>query len=93
MTAVAFGWKRTTAHNVLRRLIEKGLFQNDNGTVTAVISREEFYSLQSRKNVENTFEGSLPAFIAAFTKNASLTAQEAAEIHRMINEAREEADE
>lgn len=93
MTAVAFGWKRTTAHNVLRRLIEKGLFRNDNGTVTAVISREEFYSLQSRKYVEDTFEGSLPAFIAAFTKNASLTAQEAAEIHRMINEAREEADE
>lgn len=93
MTAVAFGWKRTTAHNVLRRLIEKGLFRNDNGTVTAVISREEFYSRQSRKYVEDTFEGSLPAFIAAFTKNASLTAQEAAEIHRMINEAREEADE
>ena len=93
MTAVAFGWKRTTAHNVLRRLIEKGLFRNDNGTVTAVISREEFYSLQSRKYVEDTFEGSLPAFIAAFTKNASLTAQEAAEIHRMINEAREEANE
>ena len=93
MTAVAFGGKRTTAHNVLRRLIEKGLFRNDNGTVTAVISREEFYSLQSRKYVEDTFEGSLPAFIAAFTKNASLTAQEAAEIHRMINEAREEANE
>lgn len=93
MTAVAFGWKRTTAHNVLRRLIEKGLFRNDNGTVTSVISREEFYSLQSRKYVEDTFEGSLPAFIAAFTKNASLTAQEAAEIHRMINEAREEANE
>lgn len=93
MTAVAFGWKRTTAHNVLRRLIEKGLFRNDNGTVTAVISREEFYSRQSRKYVEDAFEGSLPAFIAAFTKNASLTAQEAAEIHRMINEAREEADE
>lgn len=93
MTAVVFGWKRTTAHNVLRRLIEKGLFRNDNGTVTAVISREEFYSRQSRKYVEDTFEGSLPAFIAAFTKNASLTAQEAAEIHRMINEAREEADE
>ena len=90
MTAVAFNWKRTTAHNVLRRLIEKGLFQNENGTVTSVISRDEFYSLQSKKYVEDTFDGSLPAFIAAFTKNTSLTPEEAAEIHKMIREAEEE---
>ena len=89
MTAVAFNWKRTTAHNVLRRLIEKGLFQNENGTVTSVISRQEFYSLQSKKYVEDTFDGSLPAFIAAFTKNTSLTSQEAAEIRKMISEAEE----
>ena len=93
MTAVAFNWKRTTAHNVLRRLIDKGLFQNENGTVTSVISREEFYSLQSRKYVEETFEGSLPAFIAAFTKNASLTSEEASEIFRMIREAQEGSNE
>ena len=68
LTAVEFNWKRTTAHNVLRRLCDKGLFQNDNGVVTSVISREEFYSLQSRKYVEDSFDGSLPAFIAAFTK-------------------------
>ena len=66
LTAVEFNWKRTTAHNVLRRLCDKGLFRNDNGMVTSVISREEFYSLQSRKYVEDSFEGSLPAFIAAF---------------------------
>ena len=89
MTAVAFNWKRTTAHNVLRRLIEKGLFRNDNGTVTSVISREEFYALQSRKYVEDTFDGSLPAFIAAFTKGGTLSAKEAAEIHKMISEAEE----
>lgn len=91
MTAVAFNWKRTTAHNVLRRLIDKGLFQNENGTVTSVISREEFYSRQSKQYVEDTFEGSLPAFIAAFTKNTSLTAKEAAEIHKMISEAEGES--
>lgn len=89
MTAVAFNWKRTTAHNVLRRLIEKGLFQNENGTVTSVISRQEFYSLQSKKYVEDTFDGSLPAFIAAFTKNTSLTPEEAAEIRKMISDAEE----
>lgn len=72
---------------MLRRLIDKGLFQNENGTVTSVISREEFYSRQSKKYVEDTFKGSLPAFIAAFTKNTSLTAAEAEKIHRMISEA------
>lgn len=89
MTAEAFNWKRTTAHNVLRRLIEKGLFQNDNGVVTSVISRQEFYSRQSKKYVEDTFGGSLPAFLAAFTRDAVLSAQEAAEIRKMISEAEE----
>ena len=46
LTAVAFNWKRTTAHNILRRLCNKGLFQNNNGTVTSLISRQEFYALQ-----------------------------------------------
>lgn len=89
MTAVEFNWKRTTAHNVLRRLIDKGLFKNENGLVTAVISREEFYSRQSKKYVQDSFAGSLPAFIAAFTKNNRLTAEEAEAIHKMIDCAEE----
>lgn len=89
LTAVEFNWKRTTAHNVLRRLCDKGLFRNDNGTVTSVISREEFYSLQSRKYVEDSFEGSLPAFIAAFTKGKPLTEEEAEEIRRIIDGGKE----
>ena len=87
LTEEAFHWKRTTAHNVLRRLCDKGLFRNDNGTVTSLISREEFYAMQSRQFVEDTFEGSLPAFLAAFTKDRSLTAEEAAKIRKMIDEA------
>ena len=87
MTAVEFNWKRTTAHNVLRRLIDKGLFKNENGLVTAAISREEFYSRQSKKYVQDTFAGSLPAFIAAFTQNNRLTAEEAEAIHKMIDRA------
>lgn len=90
MTAVEFNWKRTTAHNVLRRLIDKGLFRNENGVVTAVISRDEFYSMQSRQYVEDTFAGSLPAFIAAFMQNSKLTADEAEEIRRMIDGAQEQ---
>lgn len=89
MTAVEFHWKRTTAHNVLRRLIDKGLFRNDNGVVTAVISRERFYSMQSRKYVEDTFSGSLPAFIAAFIQGNGISAEEAEEIRRMIDQAEE----
>ena len=87
MTAVEFNWKRTTAHNVLRRLIDKGLFKNENGLVTAVISREEFYSRQSKKYVQDTFAGSLPDFIAAFTQNNRLSAEEAEAIHKMIDRA------
>ena len=83
----AFSWKRTTTHTVLKRLCDKGLFENQKGTVTSVISRSQFYSLQSRRFVENTFDGSLPAFIAAFTKNSTLTPEEAAEIRQMIDRA------
>ena len=89
MTAVEFNWKRSTAHTVLRRLIAKGIFQNENGLVTAIVSREEFYSRQSRQYVEDTFAGSLPAFIAAFTQNSRLTPEEADAIRRMIDNAEE----
>ena len=89
LTAVAFNWKRTTAHTVLRRLIDKGLFKNENGLVTAVISREEFYAKQSRQYVEDTFAGSLPAFIAAFTQHTKLTQEEADTIRKMIDQAEE----
>lgn len=89
LTEVAFNWKRTTAHNVLRRLIDKGLFKNENGLVTAVISREEFYAKQSRQYVEDTFAGSLPAFIAAFTQHTKLTQEEADTIRKMIDQAEE----
>ena len=89
MTAVEFNWKRTTAHNVLRRLIDKGLFRNENGIVTSVISKAEFYSMQSKKYVKDTFGGSLPSFIAAFMQNTKLTAEDAEVIHKMIDQAEE----
>lgn len=87
LTAVEFHWKRTTAHNVLRRLCDKGLFRNEKGTVTSLVSRQEFYALQSRKFVDDTFDGSLPAFIAAFTRSSPLSPEEAAEIRKMIEQA------
>ncbi|MCK9288516.1 MAG: BlaI/MecI/CopY family transcriptional regulator [Sphaerochaetaceae bacterium] len=83
-------WKKTTSYTVLKRLCDKGIFQNDKGVVTSLISRKEFYSLQSRKFVEDTFEGSLPAFIAAFTNGRALTQKDRAQIRKMINNAEED---
>ena len=90
LAAEAFTWKRTTTHTVLKRLCDKGLFENNNGTVTSLISRPKFYSMQSRKFVEDAFDGSLPAFIAAFTNNRRLTPEEADRIRKMIDEAEDE---
>ena len=84
-----FNWKRTTTHTVIKRLCDKGLFVNTKGTVTALLSREQFYARQSEQFVNDSFDGSLPAFIAAFTKGKKLSAAEAAEIRKMIDEAEE----
>lgn len=83
-------WKKPTTYTVLRKLCERGLFQNEGGTVTSRISREEFHALQSEKFVEETFEGSLPAFIAAFTTRKALSAEEIAQIRQMIDRYGEE---
>lgn len=89
LAAEAFSWKRTTTHTVLKRLCDKGLFENNKGTVTCLISRSQFHSMQSRKFVEVSFDGSLPAFVAAFTRDNTLTSEEAAEIRAMIERAEE----
>lgn len=77
-------WKKSTTYTVLKKLCEQGLFRNDGGEVTALVSRENFYAMQSEKFVEENFDGSLPAFLAAFTARKSLTETEIAEIRRMI---------
>lgn len=81
-------WKKSTTYTVLKRLCERGLFQNANGTVTSLLSREEFYSLQSEKFVEETFSGSLPAFLAAFISRKKLTDTEISQLQTMIDEMR-----
>ena len=83
-------WKKPTTYTVLRKLCEKGLFKNENGTVTSVISRDDFYSAKSEKFVDETFDGSLPAFIAAFMNHKKLTEKEADEIQKMIDSYRKE---
>ena len=84
----ALQWKKTTAFTVLKRLCDRGIFQNDGGTVTSNISREEFYARQSEEYVRESFRGSLPAFLAAFGSRSKLTEQEIDELQRLIDEMR-----
>ena len=79
------GWKKSTTYTVLKRLCDKGIFQNENGTVTSRMTKEEYAAAQSEKFVEDTFGGSLPAFLAAFTKRKKLSETELAEIQDMIH--------
>ena len=85
LAAQELDWKKSTTYPVLPRLCEKGIFQNEDGTVTSKISKREFYAVQSEQFVDETFDGSLPAFLAAFTTRKALTAAEIAEIQQMID--------
>ena len=81
-------WKKPTTYTVLRKLCEKGLLQNVDGIVSSLVSRKEFYSAKSEQIIEDSYKGSLPAFIAAFTSRRELTGDEVDEIQRMIDEYR-----
>ncbi len=83
-------WKKTTTYTVLKRLCDKGIFRNDKGTVTSLISKNEFYSVQSEKFVDETFGGSLPAFLAAFTARKTLSREEVEELRRMVADFEED---
>lgn len=78
-------WKKSTTYTVLKKLCDRGIFQNQDGVVTSILSQKEFQSRQSRRFVEDTFSGSLPAFIAAFAEGGELSDQELLEIRRMID--------
>lgn len=88
LAAEALDWKRTTTYTVLKRLCERGLFELESGTVTALVSREDFYSMQSEQFVAETFEGSLPAFVAAFSRRKKLDAAEIEALQQLIDESR-----
>ena len=78
-------WKKSTTYTVLKKLCDRGIFQNQDGLVTSVLSQKEFQSRQSRRFVEDTFSGSLPAFIAAFAEGGNLTEHDISEIRKMID--------
>ena len=81
-------WKRTTTYTILKRLCDRDLFRNEGGTVTSLVSREEFYARQSEQFVEDTFHGSLPAFLAAFGSRKKLSDSEIDELQKVIDAMR-----
>ena len=80
------GWKKSTTYTVLKKLCDKGIFRNENGMVTVVLSHQQVLSRQSRQFVEETFSGSLPAFLAAFSGQDGLSQQEVDKIQDMLRQ-------
>ena len=84
------GWSKATTYTVIRRLSERGVLKNENATVTSLISKEQAQQSRLQEMMEETFEGSVPAFLAAFSKSKRLTAQEVAQLQSMIDGYQEE---
>ena len=84
------GWKSTTTYTVIKRLSERGVLKNDNSVVTSLVSKEEVQASEIDEMMDKTFEGSLPAFIAAFTKRRGVTDKELEEVQNMIERYRKE---
>lgn len=80
-----FDWKKSTTYTVLKKLCDRGIFQNENATVTSLVTREEFYGHKSREFVEDSFGGSIPKFLTAFMGGKKLTQKQAAEIKELID--------
>lgn len=81
-----FLWKKSTTYTILRRLCDRGLFRNREGVVSSIVSKQEFLARQSEEFVEEAFAGSLPRFLAAFSRRKKLTEEEIEEIRKIIDE-------
>jgi len=82
-------WKKSTTYTVLKKLCQKGIFQNENAVVSSLVTKDEYYSRQSIRFVEDTFGGSLPKFLTAFISGRKLSKHQAEELKRLIDEHRE----
>lgn len=89
MAQAELGWKSTTSYTVLKRLCERGIFQNENSVVTSLVSRDEFYAEQSDRFVKETFHGSLPAFLAAFGTKNKLSDEDVDALKKLIDGLKE----
>lgn len=88
LCAEQLGWKPTTTYTVIKRLSERGVLKNENTVVTSLVSKDEVQAAEINEMVEKTFEGSLPAFIAAFTKHQKISEKEIDEVQKMIDRFR-----
>lgn len=79
-------WKKSTTYTVIKKLCSKGIMKNENSMVSSLLSREQYFARQSRQFVAETFEGSLPRFLAAFTREEKLSTEEILQIRRLIDE-------
>lgn len=84
------GWKPTTTYTVIKRLSERGVLKNEKTVVTSLVTKEEVQTAEIDEMMEKTFQGSLPAFIAAFAKNRRLSDKEIDEVQEMIDRFRKE---
>ena len=85
------GWKKSTSYTVLKRLCDRGIFTNQQGTVRSLLSREEFYAARGEQFLQEGFQGSLPAFLAAFSKRNKLSDQDIQELQELIQQMRRES--
>ncbi len=83
----ALGWKKSTTYNMIRRLAERKFVVNESATVRSCVTREEVARHESEELIEKSYAGSVPAFLAAYLRDRKLTAAEAVELKRMIEEA------
>lgn len=89
LCAEAFSWKRTTTYTMLKRLCDRGIFENKRGTVVALMSKQQFKDAQGEQFLNETFDGSLPQFLAAFSRRNKLSSYEVDELQRLIDEYKE----
>ena len=87
LSAAELGWKKSTNYTVLKKLCERGILQNEGGTVTSLVKKEEVQCAESAAVVDKTFDGSLPRFVAAFLNSKPISAAEAAEIRALLDAA------
>ena len=92
LCADAFGWKRTTTYTMLKRLCDRGIFANENGTIIVLMSKEDFTLAQSQNFINETFDGSLPMFLTLFSKNKAMKKEDIERLQQLIDSYRGDED-
>ena len=92
LCAEAFGWKRTTTYTMLKRLCDRGIFANENGTIVVLMAKEDFTLAQSQNFINETFDGSLPMFLTLFSKNKAMKKEDIERLQQLIDSYRGDED-